>query len=329
MASQAHVAPLILLAIAALFGGCTPRPPEASPAAGAREGLRLATWNLEWFLRPEDFHKLKASCTSREQPPPRSRPSIPCDVAYGMERSSSDIKTLADYAKRLGADVIALQEVDGPAAAALLFAPEDYDFCFTGRRHVQNNGFAVRRSVAHRCGPDLRELSLGDSVRRGKELVLFPGEPDETRLLAVHLKSGCARNAPDDHRDACRALRRQMAILERWIDTQAAAGRRFAVLGDFNRDFVHEPRRNGFWTELDDSAPPEADLSLLADHVEFRNCAPQQAFSGYIDHIILSRSLAMREIEGSFRRPTYTITDFSRRRLSDHCPVAISLSLGH
>ena len=118
---------------------------------------------------------------------------MPCDVARRFERSSRDFSVLARYARELDADVVALQEVDGADAARLVFP--DYSFCFTSRRHVQNTGFAVRRGIPFRCEPDVQSLSLGDSLRRGAELAVFPGAPDEMRLLSVHLKSGCSDKA--------------------------------------------------------------------------------------------------------------------------------------
>ncbi len=166
---------------------------------------------------------------------------VPCDVAFRLERSSRDFSMLASYARELDADVIALQETDGAEAARLVFP--DYQFCFTGREHVQNTGFAIRRGIAFRCGPDVRELSLGDTLRRGKELTLFPGEPGEIRLLSIHLKSGCGSKPLAAAEKACRELARQAPALEAWIDTQAREGHRFAVLGDFNRDLLSEAAR--------------------------------------------------------------------------------------
>ena len=104
-------------------------------------------------------------------------------------------------------------------------------------------------------------LSLNSRVRRGAELILYPNEAREIRLLAVHLKSGCGRRTLDSGRDQCTVLAQQVPILEQWIDAQAAAGRRFAVLGDFNRDLLddrgprtHRQRRiaQSLWAEIDE-----------------------------------------------------------------------------
>jgi len=291
----------------------------ARPAAAS--SLEIATWNLQWLIAPQVFKPLKEKCAPKGVPVSGKQRRLPCDVAYRLERSTRDFQMLAQYARQLDADIIALQEVDGAEAARLVFP--GYDFCFTGRRNVQNNGFAIRNGVPHRCGSDIRELSLDDRVRRGKELTVYPGEAREIRLLSVHLKSGCQRDALTMDKPACRDLARQLAILERWIDEQAAAGRRFAVLGDFNLDLSDG---TAAWAELDDRHPPEADLVNAAAGERFINCTPGQRYPGYIDYIVLSRRLGTERVSNSFERVTYNAADSRRTKLSDHCPLAIRLA---
>ena len=299
--------------------------------AVAADELKLATWNLEWLIAPENLQALRGSCTPEGvRPPPRGR-SIPCDVAAKLNRSRADFDALARYARLLDADVVALQEVDGASAAQLVFP--GYRFCFTGRRHVQNTGFAIRPGIPFRCGRDLKSLSLGDTVRRGAELVLYPGESREFRLLAVHLKSGCGNRLLNDSRKECAAVGRQVPLLEQWIDGEAAAGRPFAVLGDFNRNLLRDkgPARTDsgaqlrLWPEIDDGDPPEADLTNTAEGGRFVNCSMRQTFQGYIDYIVLSRSLAAGLEAGSFDRVVYRTKDAVARKLSDHCPVSVRL----
>jgi endonuclease/exonuclease/phosphatase family metal-dependent hydrolase len=305
-----------------------------SPATGTaqQDTLKLATWNLEWLMSPTVFKQLKAACTRKAAPARPDVRSIPCDVAARMERSSRDFALLARYARSLDADVVALQEVDGPSAAAQVF--NGYEFCFTRRRHVQNTGFAIRRGLSFRCEPDYVDVSLGDTLRRGAELTLFPGEDREIRLLNVHLKSGCSADPLNGPDKPCRTLARQVPRLEAWIDAQARARRRFAILGDFNRALLSEARtpipaaRTSMWADLDDADPPEADLVNAADGAPFVNCVPGQAYSAFIDHIILSRSLARMRLPGSFARVTFSAADARRAKLSDHCPVSVRLRVG-
>src|SRR6187401_494117 len=151
---------------------------HASPAE-----LKIATWNLEWFMQPETVRALTPACTPADAPRDGARRAIPCDVAHELARSGEDISAMRRYAPNLDADVVALQEVDGADAARLLFT--DYEFCFSGRVAVQNNGFAIRRGLPFACGPDFEPLSLRDDVRRGVELRLFPGTAREMRMLSV------------------------------------------------------------------------------------------------------------------------------------------------
>ncbi|MDF3021868.1 MAG: hypothetical protein K0Q92_3171 [Steroidobacteraceae bacterium] len=303
--------PLPALALAAAVSGAAPTQ------------LKIATWNLEWFMTQETLRALTPACVTREAPRDGARRAVPCDVAHELSRSGEDIAALRRHARRLDADVIALQEVDGEQAARLVFP--GYQFCFSSRVAVQNNGFAVRRGLPFTCGPELSDLSLGDDVRRGVEVRLFPGTPRELRLLSVHLKSGCSRDSLDSSRPSCIRLAAQVPVLERWIDAQAAARIPFAVLGDFNRDLRREPQGVSLWAEIDDSDPQDADLVNTADGQLFENCSPSQTFSGYIDYIVLGRRMARGLVEDSFGRELFRPKDALRRKLSDHCPVFVRI----
>jgi len=310
MKNRAAVAASLLLALADVT--------QAAPVE-----LKIATWNLEWFMAPETLRALTPACRPADAPRDGARRAVPCDVAHELARSREDITALKRHAHALDADIVALQEVDGAEAARLVFP--DYEFCFSRRVAVQNNGFAIRRGLPFTCAPDLTDLSMNDDVRRGVELRLFPNTPQELRLLSVHLKSGCARDSLLSTRPSCAELARQVPALERWIDTQAAEHRPFALLGDFNRDLQHEPSGPSVWTELDDANPPEADLVNTAEGQAFQNCMPSQTFSGYIDYIILGDRMARGLVKGSFGRELFPPKDAQRRKLSDHCPVFIRL----
>ena len=297
--------------------------------------LKIATWNLEWLIAPATFKSLKDSCVPQGASAFASQRRLPCDVAQRFERSTRDFATLARYARQLDADVIALQEVDGIEAARLVFP--GYEFCFSRSRHLQNTGFAIRPGLPKQCGPDLVALSLTDTVRRGAELILFPGEPREMRLLSVHLKSGCKGKSLASGDKSCGTLARQVPILEGWIDSQAGAHRPFAVLGDFNRPLLEErgPARSAagqllqIWPEIDDGEPPEAVLRNVAEGQVFRNCVPGQGHSTFIDHIVLGKRLAAARIANSFERVTFSAADARHARLSDHCPIAVRLAIRH
>jgi endonuclease/exonuclease/phosphatase family metal-dependent hydrolase len=289
---------------------------RASGAApGSPQQLHLATWNLEWLLTPETSLRLRVRCLRGER-------HLPCDVAQDRPRSAADFAALAREAKKLDADVVALQEVEDAAAAEHVFG--GYRFCFTQRRGWQNVGFAIRAGVPYRCEPDETAMALGDKVRRGAVLTLFPGETRELHLLAVHLKSGCSSDPLDASPEACHLLARQAPGISQWIRAQAAHRFAFAVLGDFNRDLRGEAVQGaGLWASLSGSAA----LQDAGSGTPFRACHSGKPFTRYIDYILLGPALAQDLVPGSFVRHVYADRDAHRFRLSDHCPLSVRVRL--
>src|SRR5262249_32594996 len=101
--------------------------------------------------------------------------------------------------------------------------------------------------------------------------------------------------------------------------------RPFAVLGDFNRDLLAE-RGNGLWQQLV-LDPTDPALVNTAAGETFRNCFAGQTHTGYIDYNLVGEPLAPSLVRGFFERLTYSAADACHTKLSDHCPVAIKLSL--
>ncbi len=200
---------------------------------------------------------------------------------------------------------------------------------------MQNTGFAVRRGVPFRCGPDERELSLGDALRRGKELTLFPDGPREIRLLSVHLKSGCS--SPAAHRPGQGLPRpRPPGAPAGGVDRRPGTGGETASqcwatsIGTCSRRSrrVHTPEsQQPLGGDLRRRARPKPSLRNAAAGEAFRNCVPGQGYRAYIDNIVLSRTLAAEAIPGSFARLTYSAADARHARLSDHCPVSIRVKI--
>jgi hypothetical protein len=183
----------VALLLFVLAFGATAAERESAPVPAR---LRLGSWNVEWLMLPATFDRLAAACErnaehardrGRGNQRPAARRSIPCDLVPDGRWSEADFDRLASYGRGLEADVIALQEVDGPDAARRLFP--GFGFCFTRRTHVQNVGFAIRPGIAFRCNAELRELSLdGD-----------PPEADLVHASQGQRARGCTRR--DRHRD--------------------------------------------------------------------------------------------------------------------------------
>jgi len=258
-----------------------------SPAV--EETLRIATWDLEWLIAPEEFRKLSNSCVTHDTSPGPRKRSIPCNVARKLDRSALDFQVLERYANQLDADIIALQEVDGVSAARKVF--RNHDFCFTRREGVQNTGFAIRKGVPHRCSKDFIELSLDNQV------------PILTRWINEEA-----------------ATDRRFAILGDFNhDLLANSGSA--------RNEQAQPRN--FWAEIDDGKPEGTDLLNIAEGQPFTNCAPSQNYRSYIDHVVLGAKLAEWRVPNSFIRLTYDGRDVLERKLADHCPVGVDLYIPH
>lgn len=307
------VLPLIGLLVGS---GCAAEP-------GTPSAVSIATWNAEWMIEPDTFATLAGTCTPREVRVTGETRSIPCDLVGRTQWSEADLERLRAFVASLPIDVVALQEVDGPATAARLFP--GWSACFTRRDHVQNVGIAARPGIPMRCNEDYRALGLAEnSVRWGVDATLFPETPQALRLLGVHLKSGCNRDALTSDREACAVLQRQVPVLEAWIDARAAAGERFAVLGDFNRRFDLEtgPARDAegrtlaLWPELDDANPAGADLTHFDAGPGPEPCRTGDPVRQAIDFIVVGAALLPSVRADSYRMWTYPR---DAARWPDHC----------
>ncbi len=267
--------------------------PADADARSPRE-IRIATWNIEWLHEATDQGTVK--------------------------RSKADYKRLQRYAKSLRADVIALQEVRSAKAVRRVFDPREYVVYVTSARRAQRVGFAVRRSLTpFKIHEDMMTLNVG-GLRAGADITItFHGK--RLRLLAVHLKSGCWGGDLARQGKACRKLRKQLPVLEKWIDARASEPIPFAVLGDFNRRFA---RGEAFWQEIDDGEPPNADLSRVTEGR--RNNCWGGKYPQFIDHIVLDKRASRWVVRRSFREHLFDKRHKRYRKvLSDHCAISVAL----
>lgn len=307
-----------------------------SVALPAAQRLALATWNMEWLMTPATYDELKAKCTPGS--PPSNVRAIPCNDNRPPlpRRATADLDALADVARRIPADVVALQEVDGPEAAGTVFREGWQQACFTSRLHPQKVGFVVRTGIPFACNPEVKELDVDGATRSGADITLYPGTPRAVRLLAVHLKSGCFAGTLADAPAGtpCGVLRRQVPVLERWVDARAAEGARFAVLGDFNRrlelDAVLDPgkdeaRPEALFGALSDDQPKGAVLLRATAGQAHVRCSPLDRHPpASIDNILVSRSLAALA-HLTYARVTFDGATAARHKFSDHCPAVLTI----
>lgn len=227
---------------------------------------------------------------------------------------------LQRYATQLDADVVALEEVDGPQAAATLFPPDRYTLVFTDDDVVQRVGLAIRRGIAFHRNPDLSALDLYRNakfhLRSGADVTLdLPG--GALRILAVHLKTGCQWDALDQsRRPQCATLRGQAPVLEGWLAQRRAEGVPFVMLGDFNRWL--QPQ-DGMLAGLEASAPL---LLATAGHD-----SPCWGGGHFIDHIFAGNAARAWLEPDSLRVLVYREGPDQKEHLSDHCPVSVRFHL--
>jgi len=260
--------------------------------------LKIATWNLEWL-------------TDR----PAGDRALPSDV---RPKTAEDILLLHRYAELLDADVVAFQEVDGPAIAARIFTPDHYILHLTQDHVVQRVGLAIRRGIPFTANPDLVALN-GPShhLRSGADVTLgLPGGP--LRLLAVHLKTGCQSDPlTSSPRDQCETLRTQLPPLQGWIAERAREGAPFVILGDFNRWM---DGRDQFFAGLQRTAP-----LLRATAGKSNPCWSAKPF---IDHILAGGAARGWLAPETMNVLVYRETGAAwQERLSDHCPVSVRFRL--
>lgn len=283
-----------------LLGLALPRP------AQAQQEIRLATWNIAWLT-------LK----------PGGHPDLPRDL---RARSAEDFALLRGYAARLAADVVALQEIDGEAAAARVFDPAQYLIHLTEEEDIQRPGFAVRRSFRVIRNPDLAELDIRAgarrSLRRGADITVETPNGTRIRLLSVHLNAGCReepleRGSPPE----CEGLARQAQIVARWVEARRREGIAFAVLGDFNRRMTERDEVLRIMEGGTPLARPTAGFSSPC-WADARGGRP------FVSHILAGGPARDWVVPNSMTVLVYAERDRSyRERLSDHCPVGVRLRL--
>jgi hypothetical protein len=108
--------------------------------------VRIGSWNVEYLMTPATHLALRDNCAQNGGMVGGDDRLLPCAITRREPRTPADYASLRNYATQLKADIVALQEVDGPDAAAQVFP--GYDFCFSTRGHTQKNGFAIR-AVCH------------------------------------------------------------------------------------------------------------------------------------------------------------------------------------
>ncbi len=268
-------------------------------SSASAETLKVSTWNLNWL-------------TARSH----AEADLPTDVRV---RDPADFTRLAAYARTLAADIVAFQEVDGIAAASLVFDPRQYQLVTTSQAVVQRVGLAVRHGIVIVQHSDYTALDVEPNaahpLRDGLDATMALPDGHTLRVLVLHLKSGCQTDSLRSTSQACTLLARQVSPLSRWVAARQAEHAAFLVLGDFNR-------------VLDDDEPFGSALAAAAPMTRATTGYADPCWDGapFIDHIFAGGDARHWLVPGSLRVQSFRETGEEWHRvLSDHCPVSVRL----
>lgn len=263
------------------------------------EPLKISTWNLDWL-------------TARSH----AEANLPADVHV---RAPEDFTALAGYARKLNADIVAFQEVDGPQAAALVFDPARYTIVTTHQPVVQRVGLAVRHGIEITRHPDDTALDVEAAalfpLRDGLDATLTLAGGAALRVLVIHLKTGCPTEDLDrPTRPQCVLLARQVAPLADWAAARRREGVAFLILGDFNR-------------VLDEAEPLGTALAAAVPLTRVTEGFANPCWEGdaFIDHILVGGPARTWVVPGSLRVQVFQAPSSQKAHLSDHCPVSFKL----
>ncbi len=275
--------------------------------------IRLVTWNIEHLADNNG-----EGCVARDE---------------------ADYAKLRSFAATMDADVVALQEVESVKAVARVFPQNEWDIVLSNRPNSgsyecrgsgrpstqQKVAFAIRKGVEFENVGGFDELAIGNPGLRYGLIIKLTGTPEPIEVMNVHLKSGCFVNDySTSDRDACETFEEQVPVLDKWVERKVREETAFVILGDFNHRITTPDNR--FWEDLEDMKGNQ--ISIKSSMNNIRGCHPR--YPEPIDHILTGPKSSKYYIEGSekvyyFGMTPETMTEDDM--LSDHCPIAVDLSL--
>lgn len=288
-----------------------------------------AAENLSFLLDTgliQDSSKQLTAFLARRRP--GTGPFLPQPGAASLDplarpRAAEDISKLRQIVRALDADIIALQEVQGPAAAERIFDPQQYAFVFAkDDDNLDFPGFAVRRNVAVERNPDLDALVVGAGTRAGADITVTV-KGTRIRMLSVHLKAGCSSGSLARGDQNCALLSRQLTALRAWIDARNGEALPYVIAGDFNRRLASQG--DEFFAQINNANPRPLSLVTLPDAIG-RTCHGGR--HPFIDFLLLDDKARSTLVPESFREYPISEEDMRRFNLSDHCPISLELNAG-
>lgn len=303
-----------MLLFGTLASGCSSHSTYQSKAIGEianaesevfAKNLTIATWNVEHLAYPYD-----TGCAPRD---------------------AESMSKLKQYASRIDADIIGLQEVASEEAVRQLFNEQKWQIVMSARpdsRSYECRGSgaqSTQQKVAFVVKNDIEVLKTiqhdaigldNPGLRYGLE-ILVASDLGNVSILNLHLKSGCfVDDFTQRDSDACKTLGKQVSVLDKWVEGKESQGQPYAILGDLNHR-LSAPYNQMVRVLKENTSGVASTLKLATAPVI--SCHPR--YPAPIDHVFVGHLTDTGE-------PKVWYFDDVREdaMLSDHCAISVSLN---
>jgi len=243
-------------------------------------------------------------------------------VEDNKPRTNSQYQQIAQIISDMGAEVIAVQEIENIQAIdkLLIYLPE-YKGFISESEGKQNCGIIYKNSVSVEIVGNYSPLVVKEELTRPGLIVKCKKDNFDWIMMIVHLKSTSRYDDTPEKRLESYDLRRQQAeITSFWIDSviKNSAEKDLIVLGDFNDN---PDRENSSIVSLLENS----NIAFLTN--KLTSCK-NKLWDG-IDHILISKNIFPYYIENSLHYYNFlnSITEQEAEYVSDHCPVIISIDI--
>ena len=252
-------------------------------------------------------------------------------------RTTQEIKILAAASKKMGADIIAMQEVGGARTALDVFGP-DYKYYMSGK---DERGLRVGFAVSDRLEVSKSYIYTplaNDGGRLGVDITVGSARGAEIRILNVHLAEGCEQEQlPSTRSSDCERISQQAVALAKWVSYRKKEGVPFMIMGTLSRYIGEEQidRKPGLLSELNKSYEKFGDeLNKPVDGLKTLSGDKRPGCWDYrrpdfVDHFLVDPSMRKMVVESSFREAGFG-SSWSRakeRKFSDHCPIKVMVRI--
>ena len=254
-----------------------------------------------------------------------THPSTP-----GSSRTSDQIRTLNGAAKRMGADIIAMQEVSGARTALDVFG-QDYKY-YMGEKGSDGLrvGFAVSDRLTVEDSYQYTPLRNGGG-RVGVDITVSGDDGDKIRLLNVHLAEGCEKAPlPSSKKRECKSIDAQSAVLSEWVGHRKREGVPFMILGTFGRYLGVEQvdPYPGLLSKVNGNYEQFVDGLKTVSGDKRPGCWDSRR-PDFVDHFLVDPLMEEKVVGKSFREAGYggKWNRANEKKYSDHCPIRMMVRM--